>query len=423
MFQTVVSKGSFYGLPTFPHFQGQKLRIIVCGANGISGSAMVKVLSEAPERWEKIYALSRRPPQSENPSNVVPIAVDFLHHGPNEIAKALAENHVEADYVYFASYVQPPPVEGKGLWSDVDATTTQNVALLSNFLQALPLANIKPKRILLQTGGKHYGLHLGPTALPMEEDDPRHGIEGNFYFPQVDLLKEYCKQHDATWVETRPCFILGAVENAAMNIVWPLSTYAAIQAHLGKPLDFPGDVAAWDAEKAQSMSTLLGYHAEWALLTPEAGNQALNQSDSSAFAWGKFWPTLAEWYHIPSGQPANDPDAYVTITMPYPVPPRGFGGPGIIRASFSFLEWSKRAEVLNAWDEVRNKHGLKYSPFGDKAVDTFGLLDAEVLGGWGRVMSMDKNRKLGWHGYVDTKDAIKQVIQEMADLHMVPPLE
>lgn len=330
---------------------------------------------------------------------------------------------MHSDYVYFSSYVQPPPLQGKGLWSDVDATTTQNVALLSNFLQALPLANIKPNRVLLQTGGKYYGLHLGPTAVPMEEDDPRHGIEANFYFPQIDLLKEYCQQHGATWVETRPCFILGAVEDASMNIVWPLSIYAAIQAHLGKPPEFPGDVAAWDVEKAKSMSTLIGYHAEWALLTPEAGNEALNQSDSSAFAWGKFWPTLASWYNISAGQPASAPDAYATITMPYPAAPRGFGGPGVIKASFSFLEWSKKPEVIAAWEELRNKHGLKYSPFGKRAMDTFGLLDAEILGSWGTVMSMDKNRKLGWHGFVDTKEAIKQVIHEMSKHHMVPPLE
>ena len=257
----------------------------------------------------------------------------------------------------------------------------------------------------------------------MEEDDARHGIQGNFYFPQEDLLMEYCKQHDATWVVTRPCFILGAVESAAMNILWPLSIYAAIQAHLGLPLEFPGDVAAWDVEKHQSMSTLIAYHAEWALLTPEAGNQALNQSDNSAFSWGKFWPTLASWYNTSSGQPAAEPSAYATITMPYPVPPRGFGGPGTIKASFSFLEWSKKPEVLKAWEELKLKHGLKHSPFGNRATVTFGLIDGEILGGWGRVISMDRNRKLGWHGFVDTREAIKQVIGEMADLKMVPPLQ
>ena len=96
MSQTVIAKDIFYGLPTFPQHQGQGLRIIVTGANGISGSAMVKVLSAAPERWEKIYALSRRPLQADHTSNVVPIAVDFLNNGPKDIAKVLAENHVEA---------------------------------------------------------------------------------------------------------------------------------------------------------------------------------------------------------------------------------------------------------------------------------------------------------------------------------------
>ncbi|KIY02028.1 uncharacterized protein Z520_02166 [Fonsecaea multimorphosa CBS 102226] len=422
MSQTVVSKGIFHGLPTYPQYEGKKLRIIVTGANGISGSAMTKVLSEAPERWEKIYALSRRPPSGKTAPGVEHIAVDFLGSTPEQIAQTLKDKHVEADYVYFASYIQPPPLQGKSLWSDVEETTRQNMALLSNFLGALPLANIFPKRILLQTGAKYYGLHLGPTATPMEEDDARHGIEENFYFPQEDLLEDFCKKNNSSWVVTRPCWILGAVESAAMNVLWPLSIYASVQAHLGLPLEFPGDVTAWEAVKHQSMSTLLGYHAEWALLTPEAGNQALNQADDSAFAWGKFWPTLADWYQTSAGRPATSADAYATITMPYPDSPRGFGGPGIVKASFSFLEWSKKPEVLKAWDELKVKHGLKYSPFDDKSMDTFGLLDGEILSGWGRVISMDRNRKLGWHGFVSTEEAIKQVFTEMADLKMVPPI-
>ena len=330
--------------------------------------------------------------------------------------------YTNRDYIYFASYVQPPPLDGQGLWSDTETTTKRNVALLSNFLQALPLAGVTPTRVLVQTGAKYYGLHLGPTSTPMEEDDPRHGIEGNFYFPQEDLVAEYCAKTGAAWVVTRPCFILGAVETAAMNILWPLATYAAVQAYLGLPLEFPADTPAWEAEKHQSAATLMAYHAEWALLTPEAGNQALNQCDSSAFSWGKFWPTLAEWYHTSAGRPKDNPEAYATMTMPYPVPPRGFGGPGVVKASFSFVEWSKKPEVQRAWDELKEKYGLKDSPFGDKAMDTFGLIDGEILGGWGRVMSMDRNRKLGWHGYVDTKEAIKQVLGELADLKMVPPL-
>jgi hypothetical protein len=328
-----------------------------------------------------------------------------------------------SDYVYFSSYFQPPPAAGASLWSNIDDLTQQNVALLTNFLNALPLASVKPKRVLLQTGAKYYGLHLGPTATPMDEADPRHGIERNFYFPQEDFLYEYSRKNDSTWVVTRPCFILGAVEGAAMNIIYPLSIYAAVQAHLSGKLEFPGDIPAWDAEKHQSTALLIAYHAEWALLIPDAGNKALNHSDSSMFSWGKFWPTLADWYHIPAGRPAGDPAAYATVSMPHKTSPRGFGGPGVVKSSFSFLEWSRKPEVLKAWEEIKTKHGLNDSPFGDKARDTFGLIDGEISGGWGRSVAMDRNRKLGWHGYVDTKEAIKSVINDLTHLKMVPPLE
>lgn len=94
--QTVVSKGIFHGLPTFPEYDGGKISIIVTGANGISGSAMVKVLAEAPERWDKIYALSRRPGSYPTSSNIVSIAVDFLNSTPEAIAKILKDHNVQA---------------------------------------------------------------------------------------------------------------------------------------------------------------------------------------------------------------------------------------------------------------------------------------------------------------------------------------
>jgi nucleoside-diphosphate-sugar epimerase len=94
--QTVISKGIFHGLPTFPEYDGKKLSIIVTGANGISGSAMVKALSEAPERWDKIYALSRRPRTYPASSNVISIAVDFLDSTPEAIAKVLSDHKVKA---------------------------------------------------------------------------------------------------------------------------------------------------------------------------------------------------------------------------------------------------------------------------------------------------------------------------------------
>ncbi len=61
--------------------------------------------------------------------------------------------------------------------------TTLLAALLRNFLAALDIARITPKRFLLQTGAKNYGVHIGPARTPMVESDPRVTLEPNFYYP------------------------------------------------------------------------------------------------------------------------------------------------------------------------------------------------------------------------------------------------
>ena len=77
--------------------------------------------------------------------------------------------------------------------------------MLANFLEALRLtgAEKKIKRVLLTTGAKQYGVHLGPVKVPMEETDP--WIEGpgrppNFYYRQQYILKDASKGKNWDWV-------------------------------------------------------------------------------------------------------------------------------------------------------------------------------------------------------------------------------
>lgn len=118
--QVVQSRGIYHGLPV--HDASLKgLTAIITGANGISGHYMLRVLAQDPERWRKIYCLSRRPPAIPEglPSNAEHISLDFLQD-KEEIAKVLRDKGVKADYVFFYSYVQVKPKEGKGLWSDAE---------------------------------------------------------------------------------------------------------------------------------------------------------------------------------------------------------------------------------------------------------------------------------------------------------------
>jgi len=212
-----------------------------------------------------------------------------------------------------------------------------------------------------------------------------------------------------------------------MNITYALAIYASVQKELDLKLEFPTDVAAWDANKDLSVVRLVAYHEEWAVLTDGAADQALNIVDDSRFSWGAFWPVVAGWYGLPYGIPEEDESKYVHVTMPLDPAPRGFGKAGVVNLAWNFENWAAKPEVREAWEKIQEREGLdkSLSPWrNQKAMrECFGTLDAEILGGWGRIESMDKSRKLGWNGWVDTKEGIKDAIGKLAVLKMVPALK
>lgn len=78
--------------------------------------------------------------------------------------------------------------------------------------------------------------------------------------------------------------------------------------------------------------------------------------------------------------------------------------------------------MQKAWEELIAKHGLNVSKLQDMDVDRiFGFTDASLCGGT-LDLSMNKARKMGWHGFVDTNECIKEVLGEFADLKMLPPV-
>ena len=167
------------------------------------------------------------------------------------------------------------------------------------------------------------GFHISPATSPSFETDPRITIENNFYYPQEDILDKYCKENGLAWNVVRPSYIIGAVRDNMLNHMNGFAVYASVQAHLKQPLLFPGDYVAWDKEICQSTAMINAYLEEWAVLTPDAANEAFNIQDGTPFTFGRFWPYLASWYGLPWSPPESDPDKYRTYVSRSVETPRG----------------------------------------------------------------------------------------------------
>lgn len=203
------------------------LTAIITGANGISGFYTMRALLDAPHRWTRIYALSRRPPPEqmmgllspEQRDRVQHVACDFLEPG-EKIAQALKAGNVNATHIFFYSYLQPKPPPGAAAWSNSEELVKVNTALLKNFLDALPLAGIRPTRFLLQTGAKNYGVHLGRARTPCVESDPQpQHLDFNFYYPQEELLFKYCKDNSGVgWNVIMPAWVSSALYSSSASV-------------------------------------------------------------------------------------------------------------------------------------------------------------------------------------------------------------
>ena len=429
----VTDRGIYHSLPTFsPDIKD--LHAIVTGANGISGFGTLRVLLESPHRWSKVYTMSRKPPpqemmellSSDERSRVQHVAVDFLSSA-DEIAKAMTSAGVtNVSHIFFYSYLQPPPENGAPAWSNAQELSDVNSKLLRNFLSALPTAGIQPQRVLLQTGAKNYGIHIGRTRSPCVESDPQPAhLAPNFYYSQEEALFAYCKEHGVGWNVIMPAWIIGATNSAQINGILPFAVYAVVQARKGEPLQFPGPFDAWQDSRFHSTAKLTGYLSEWAVLEEACKNQRFNAQDTAAVTWERVYDELVRWYGVGKGiaPPEEDDGKFgMIIGRAGKETPLGYGPPQVMKFSFSFIEWASKEENKKAWKEIMDESGgkLTFDPFEDPK-ENFEMADAACL--LGNLMSMTKARRMGWTGFVDTMESIFEMFKENAALGVLPPMK
>ena len=345
----------------------------VVGAQGVIGRYIVDKLAALPD-WN-VIGLSRR--KGSDAPRVRHICVDLLEPAD---AKAKLAGLGDVTHIFFAAF-QP----GSGPAADYAKNIAANRDLLVNSVSALDQASSKLERVVLVTGTKYYGSHLGPFKTPAREDDPRH--EGaNYYFDQIDWLSAFQKGKRWSWTELRPQTLCGFAPGTAMSIIPVIAVYAAIRKELGLPLAFPGK--AWSSLYQVTESAHFAEAALWAATGPRCANQAYNVTNGDYFRWRHVWPQIARVFDMPMAGP-----------QPH-----------------SLVEFM--ADKAPLWDAMVRKHGLK--PYSFKGVVAWPFGDYVFNCDWDVMTSVTKSRQHGFHAVVDSGEMFERLLARFRAERIVP---
>ncbi|MDN4159820.1 SDR family oxidoreductase [Nocardioides abyssi] len=361
-------------------------RMVVAGASGVVGSALVDALVRSGE-WS-VVALSRRPPELEvepDPARYQHLAVDLRDR--SEVARAVGGLGAVSHLAYAALYEKPGLVDG---WTAADQMAV-NDEMFRNLLDPLAGSGSLEHVTALQ-GTKAYGAHLHPIPVPARERAPRDD-HANFYFLQEDHLRESADRSGFGWTVLRPQLIFGGAIGAAMNLVPVLGAYAAICRETGLPFSFPGGASyVWEAVDAR----LCADAAVWAAEAPAASGEIFNLTNGDVFEWRHLWPAIADAVGLEPG-----PDEPRTMA--------------------SFMPGHAAT-----WDRVVDRHGLRRLGLAEVMGEShhyadlcFNLGDLEEV--FPRFVSTVKIRQAGFGGCIDTEETLRHWLDVLARRRVLPP--
>lgn len=352
---------------------------VVVGALGVIGRYIVDRLAAEPG-WQ-VVGLSRR--QGEDRANVRYLSVDLLDAQATQ--RCLAQL-TDATHIFYCAF------QATGTQAADYARGTQvNLDMLVNSVSAIEAVASRLERVVLVTGTKYYGSHLGPFRTPAKETDARH-MPPDFYFDQIDWLT--ARQMDQvrgtawTWAELRPQTLCGFAPGTAMSIIPVIAVYAAISKQLGLPLRFPGKPGAYRSIYQVTESTHIANAALWAATDPRCANQAYNITNGDFFRWCNVWPRIAEVFEMPVAEPQ-------TISLV-----------------------GHMADKAPLWDAMVQQHGLKPHRYQDIVAWPFG--DYVFGCDWDVMTSTTKARQHGFHDVVDSEEMLLRLFTQFRRERIVP---
>jgi nucleoside-diphosphate-sugar epimerase len=348
---------------------------VVVGALGVIGHYIVERLL-AEQDWT-VVGLSRRA-ASEAP-RYRHVSVDLLDAAA---CGAKLATLTDATHVFYAAF-QP----AQGAAADYAANIAPNRDMLVNAVTAIAGASPALRRVVLVTGTKYYGSHLGPFRTPARESDPRH-MPPDYYFDQIDWLTAFQRGKPWDWVELRPQTLCGFAPGTPMSILPAIAVYAAISKELGLPLRFPGKPGAYGAIYQVTESSHFANAALWAATEPRCGLEAFNVTNGDYFRWSNVWPRIAEVFEMPVGEPQT-----ICLTQ-------------------------HMSTMGDLWHAMTEKYGLE--PFDYRKLVAWPFADYVFGCEWDVMSNVTKSRRFGFHDVVDTEEMFCRMLRRFREERIVP---
>ncbi|KAL3445142.1 hypothetical protein BJX65DRAFT_282368, partial [Aspergillus insuetus] len=296
----------------------QQAHALVFGASGISGYSLLNQLCQYPTpiTWQRISGTTNRPfdlSQTGLPKDSrlrVYSGID-LTGSVEDIAQSLkeiVENIETVTHLFFTAYI------AKDTRAELKKVNTQ---MLENSVKALDRLAPGLQRVILQTGGKGYGLEYAdkiPIVTPLREDMPRipqPWQDEVFYYSQVDTLDQLSQTSSSsssskwTFAEIRPDGIIGFCPGSnPMNMAQGLALYLSVVRTVhgkGARVPFPGTQASYHCKHSNtSQDQLAKMEIHVSLMNKLWENgAAFNIADEDdPVTWATVWPGICSTFGL-----------------------------------------------------------------------------------------------------------------------------
>jgi nucleoside-diphosphate-sugar epimerase len=344
--------------------------VVVVGATGIIGRAIAAKLAELGG-W-RVIGVTRSGGTVPGLDEAIGVDLRDREEARGRLAPAAGASHL-----FFAAYLP------QGSFA---AEVGPNRALLVNAIEGLEANDAPLQHVTLITGAKYYGVHLGPSAAPAVETEPRH-VGPNFYYDQEDYLRS---RRDAAWRWTHlvPTHLTGFATGNPMNLALSIGVYASIVRAAGLRFDFPGSAAAFGAMTQVVDAEQLAEAAAWSALTPQAAGQVFNVANGDTTRWSHLWPAFADYFGVSAGGPRPIPLA-------------------------SFMP-----ELAPRWKEMAAKYGLVEPELG--SLVNWGFLQFMFAIEYDIVLALGKIRRAGFVRHPDTLEGFYRRFDEYRRARIIP---